>query len=124
MGRAADDALGRYGEQLAERWLTERGLVLLDRNWRLAAGPLRGELDLVLRDRDAIVFAEVKTRSSLRYGLPAEALSPTKAARIRRLATAWLAAHDYPYLPVRFDVVAIVRARTGAVQVEHLVGAF
>ena len=68
-------ALGRYGEALAARHLVERGMVVLDRNWRC---PL-GEIDLVLRDGDTLVVCEVKTRTSHDYGSPHEALTAGQA---------------------------------------------
>ena len=83
---AIKQALGAYGEALAARHLVEQGMVLLDRNWRCDAG----EIDLVLRDGDVLVVCEVKTRSSLRYGTPHEAVTDIKVARLRRLASRWL----------------------------------
>ena len=84
---AIKQALGAYGETLAARHLVGQGMVLLDRNWRCDAG----EIDLVLRDGDVLVVCEVKTRSSLRYGTPHEAVTDIKVARLRRLATRWVA---------------------------------
>ena len=68
---AQKDELGRRGEQVAAEWLQERGYTLVDRNWRCPAG----ELDLILRDGSTMVFAEVKTRSSLEFGHPFEAIT-------------------------------------------------
>ncbi|HVV30977.1 MAG TPA: YraN family protein [Mycobacteriales bacterium] len=116
------DSLGRYGEQLAVRHLQAAGLVVLDRNWRSTDPAVRGELDLVLQDRDAVVFCEVKTRSSTAYGTPAEAVSRVKQARLRRLARAWLEQHRDGWAEVRFDVVAVLRPRRGPAVVEHLRG--
>jgi putative endonuclease len=111
-------ALGAYGEELAARHLSERGLVVLDRNWRCP----QGEIDLVLRDGDTLVVCEVKTRSSLDFGTPHEAVTPTKLARLRRLAGCWLAAHGMPARDVRIDLVAVLRPRRGACVVEHVPG--
>jgi putative endonuclease len=121
------DAVGRFGEDAAARHLTEAGLSILERNWRASpridAG-LRGELDIVARDGDALVVVEVKTRSGTAFGAPAEAVTRDKARRIRRLAAAWLAAHpNGAYASVRFDVVSVLRGRHG-MAVEHLRGAF
>ena len=82
---AAKDELGRRGERIAEHHLIERGLVVLDRNWRCPSG----EIDLVLRDGDETVFVEVKTRAGLGYGHPLEAITMVKLARLRRLAGEW-----------------------------------
>ena len=111
-------ALGRYGEALAARYLTERGLEVVDRNWRCQ----HGELDLVARDGDCLVFCEVKTRRSVRFGAPVEAVTSTKAARLRRLVAVWLATHEQHSARVRIDVIAIHRVRQGPAQIRHLVG--
>lgn len=116
----AKDALGRYGEEVAATHLQEVGLRVIDRNWRCADG----EIDIVAVDGDAVVFCEVKTRSSLRYGVPAEAVIGAKAMRLRRLAARWLAEHDGGWQEVRFDVVSVLSQQRGAAQVQHLVGAF
>ena len=71
--------LGRYGEAYAARYLVEHGMEVLDRNWRCAAG----EIDLVLRDGDVLVVCEVKTRASLAFGSPFEAVTERKLARLR-----------------------------------------
>ncbi|NYG05914.1 putative endonuclease [Phycicoccus badiiscoriae] len=111
-------ALGEYGERLAERYLGERGLAVIDRNWRCA----RGEIDLVARDGDCLVFCEVKTRRTERFGAPVEAVDRRKVVRLRRLATAWLQAHDEHPGRIRIDVIGIVRPVAGPARVRHLVG--
>ena len=111
-------SLGEYGERLAERYLTERGLQVVDRNWRCS----RGELDLVARDGDCLVFCEVKTRRSERFGSPVEAVHPGKAARLRRLATAWLQDHEEHPARIRIDVIGILRPPRGIAVLRHLEG--
>ncbi|HEY7718345.1 MAG TPA: YraN family protein [Pedococcus sp.] len=111
-------ALGAYGERLAARYLQERGMVVLDRNWRCE----HGEIDLVVLDGDCLVVCEVKTRRSVAFGEPVEAVTRRKAARLRRLASAWLAAHDARPNGVRIDVVGIMRPPTGPVVLRHLRG--
>lgn len=112
-----NQTLGRFGEQVAARFLTEeRGMVVLDRNWRCEAG----EIDLVLRDGAVLVVCEVKTRTSLTYGTPHEAVDQRKLRRLRRLAIAWLRAHDVSAPDVRVDLVAVLRRRSGAPVVDHV----
>lgn len=118
------DSLGRYGEELAVRHLQAAGLTVVDRNWRSPDRAVRGELDVVAREGAVLAFCEVKTRSSTAYGLPAEAVSRAKQAKLRALARVWLQHHDQPWSEVRFDVVAVLRPRAGASIVEHLRGAF
>ena len=110
--------LGDYGERLAARFLEDHGLQVIDRNWRCA----HGELDLVARDGDCLVFCEVKTRRSVRFGDPLEAVTGEKAVRLRRLAAAWLRAHDVHGARVRIDVVAILRPSSGPALLRHVVG--
>ncbi len=110
--------MGGYGERVAAQRLVEAGMVVLDRNWRCDLG----EIDLVLRDAQTLVVCEVKTRSSVRYGHPLEAVTPVKAARLRRLAACWLAAHDVHPAGVRIDLVGVLLRPRGAAEVEHLEG--
>ena len=102
--------LGRTGEAAAAAWYEAAGYTVVARNWRSRDG----ELDLVVRRAGTIVFCEVKTRTGDRFGTPAEAVTPAKQGRIRRLAAQWLASQrgaDPRWrgpARVRFDVVAIL----------------
>jgi putative endonuclease len=116
----AKDAVGAYGERVAARHLQELGLVVLDRNWRCR----EGELDIVARDGDALVFCEVKTRRGSRHGLPVEAVVGPKMLRLRRLAAEWMRARGVHPGTVRFDVVSVRPQPSGPAVVEHLRGAF
>jgi putative endonuclease len=117
---AAKDVLGRRGEDLAARYLEQQGLVVLSRNWRCR----HGELDLVATDSERLVVCEVKTRSGTRFGLPAEAVDRRKAARIRRITQAWLAAHQVHWCEIRFDVLAVLAEPGAPVTVQHYEAAF
>lgn len=114
----AKDAVGRYGENVAATYLARAGWQVLDRNWR---GP-SGELDIVALQGTELVVVEVKTRSGDGFGHPAEAVTPVKLARLRRLAAQWLQAHDLHPTSVRVDVIAVRTARQGPAEVEHLTG--
>jgi putative endonuclease len=72
----AKDGRGKYGERVAAQHLEAAGFEVLDRNWRCP----QGELDIVARDGAALVFVEVKTRSSTKFGEPAEAVDRNKCA--------------------------------------------
>lgn len=113
---AAKDVLGRKGEAIAVRHLVGSGLTIVERNWRCP----QGEIDIVARDRDELVFVEVKTRSSVDYGHPLEAITPRKLARLRRLAGAWCLAHPEEHGHIRIDAVAVIAPRVGQIEVEHL----
>jgi putative endonuclease len=113
-------ALGAYGERIAVRVLTDAGLTVLDRNWRCR----EGELDVVARDGDALVFCEVKTRTGTGFGHPVEAVTAEKRRRLRLLARSWLAAHDHHAPDLRFDVVGVHVPARGPARVTHLRNAF
>jgi putative endonuclease len=112
--------LGAHGERIAVAYLTDAGLRVLDRNWRCR----EGELDIVAREADALVFCEVKTRRGTGYGFPVEAVTPGKRRRLRVLAQRWLAAHDEHAPEVRFDVVGVLVRPPRPALVTHLRGAF
>ena len=108
--------LGETGEDLAASWYAANGYDVLARNWRCRDG----ELDLVVALGRLVVFCEVKTRSSERFGTPLEAVTRDKQMRIRRLAARWLE-DGAPARPraIRFDVASVMNGR-----VEVLEGAF
>jgi putative endonuclease len=114
------DALGRFGEDVAARYLADAGFEILERNWRCRDG----EIDIVARDGPALVFCEVKTRSGTGFGLPADAVGRAKVARLRRLAARWLAERRPDHADLRFDVVSVQRSYSAPLCVEHIKGAF
>lgn len=118
MSHRVASAIGAYGEDLACEFLTDLGYELVDRNWRCD----QGELDIVARDGASLVFCEVKTRRSTAFGSPVEAVTPAKAARLRRLAISWLRAHDQHADEVRIDVIGVLSPPSAPAQIEHLVG--
>ncbi|MGW7363207.1 YraN family protein [Streptomyces sp. NPDC054841] len=122
----ATGALGQYGEELAARRLADAGLTVLARNWRCGRA---GEIDIVARDGDMVVVCEVKTRRGGAEGRgpfehPMAAITPAKAARLRRLAACWLERQGGPPPPggVRIDLIGVVLPRRGAPRVEHAQG--
>jgi putative endonuclease len=115
----ARGALGRYGENLAARRLTESGLRVLARNWRCRDG----EIDILAVDGDALVVCEVKTRRADTYEHPMAGVTRDKAERLRALAERWLAGNGGPPPGgVRIDLVGVLLPRRGAPVVEHVRG--
>jgi putative endonuclease len=97
-------AYGAAGEAQAAAWYRAHGYTVVAQNWRCR----EGELDLVLRRGPLLVFAEVKARRTDRFGLPAEAVTPTKQRRLRMLATRYLEGTGTRAGALRFDVVSIL----------------
>jgi putative endonuclease len=108
-------SLGASGEEVAAGWYRQRGYEVVARNWRCR----EGEIDLVLRRGRTIVFCEVKTRTSTAFGVPAEAVTPTKQRRLRGLGIRWLRESGVRAADIRFDVASVL-----AGQVEVLEAAF
>ncbi|WP_372968815.1 YraN family protein [Microbacterium sp.] len=115
---AAKDDLGRAGEDRAARYLTDSGYEVLDRNWRCA----QGELDIVARRGGWLAVVEVKTRRSLAYGHPLEAVDARKRRRLWQLAHAWALDNGGRIhgLRIRIDVIGIVGTDPAVGQLEHL----
>jgi putative endonuclease len=111
--------LGQRGEAIAARHLTGLGMEVIDRNWRCDAG----EIDLVLRDGRVLVVCEVKTRTSIAFGTPLEAIDQRKLDRLRRLAARWLRVHDCHPDDVRIDMVGVLAPPGLPVEIEHVEGA-
>lgn len=115
---AAKDILGRRGEDVAARYLTENGYRLIARNWRCP----QGEIDVIVGKGDELVFVEVKTRTSTAYGHPFEAITLSKLARLRRLAGTWCETTDAGARHIRIDAIAVLAPRGQTPTIEHLQG--
>jgi putative endonuclease len=110
---------GAWGEELALHYLTRRGYTLIERNYRTRYG----ELDLILRDQNTLVFVEVKLRRGVAFGNPLEAVTPRKQATIRALAERYLSVRAPHFDAVRFDVVGILIGK-GQPRIVHIEDAF
>lgn len=110
-------ALGRYGEELATRYLRDRGMQVIERNWRCTDG----EIDIVALDGDCLVVCEVKTRRGTGVGDPLEAVTWEKASRLRRLAAAYLRSRPGSVGQVRIDVVGVLAEPGRPPVVRHVV---
>ncbi len=109
----ARQKLGRTGERLASKHLEKAGYQIIERNYRTRSG----EIDLIAMDGEILVFIEVKTRSSNRFGDPLEAVTPAKCRQIARVALEYLSRGGYRGCPARFDVVAVLTGPPDRVEV-------
>ncbi len=114
-----DGRRGTAGEDLACQHLRRQGFVILERNYRCRTG----EIDVVARDEDTLVFVEVKERGDASHGGAVEAVTGPKRRRVIRAAQHWAAVHHESESRVRFDVVAIDHAPEGPT-IRHERGAF
>ncbi len=102
-----NQSLGRWGEAVAEAFLLEKGYLIRERNVRTPYG----EIDLIAQSGGVLVFVEVKTRSSNRFGYPESGLTPQKRAHLINSIQAFLQAHPEIKNDWRVDVIAVQRLR-------------
>ena len=112
---------GTHGEKLACRFLKRNGYKVLFRNFRGRSG---GEIDIVCRDKDTLVFVEVKTRTREDFGRPIAAVDRQKQHRISRGGLAWLRMLDNPDILFRFDVVEVILTEDATPRIEIIRNAF
>ena len=98
------NALGKQAEQLAKEYLRQNSLVFVEENYRSRYG----EIDLIMRDKDSLVFVEVRLRNNTDYGTGADTISPHKQRRLRNTAHTYLQQHyGNRFPPCRFDVISM-----------------
>jgi putative endonuclease len=117
--RLKDRSPGAWGEDLALRYLIKRGYKLLERNYRTR----RGEIDLIVRKDDTLVFVEVKLRRGSGYGDPLEAVTPHKQNTLRSVAEHYLYTRKAQFDTLRFDVIGILADRP-EFRLDHIEDAF
>lgn len=113
-------ALGRWGEEEAVRYLKRCGLKIIARNYRTPVG----EIDIIAREKKQLVFVEVKARRSRSFGAPQEAVGLRKQRQIIRTAQWFLSEKKTDKLQPRFDVIGVMPGTDGKAQIEHLSDAF
>ena len=108
--------IGEVGETFVANHLKKKGYAILARNWRIKDG----EIDLVaLSPNGKITFVEVKSRSSMAFGHPLEAISPDKAFRLQRLALAWLVSNSKFGAYFQIDAAAVIIAPSGGIEIDY-----
>ena len=119
-GKPAHLRHGQLGERAAKKHLQRRGLKFLTANFRSP----RGEIDLVFRERDCLVFIEVKARSSEEWGRPASAVDAERRRRLSRAALDYLRLLKNPAVKIRFDIVEVLLQDGAVRELRHLPNAF
>lgn len=113
-------AWGKRGEDLAHRYLQRQGYTIIGRNYRTRGGT--AEVDLIARDGDTVVFVEVKTRATDRFGAPDEAVDRAKREKIVRAAAEFLYRTECDRDRIRFDIVSVLF--DDGERIEHIRAAF
>lgn len=116
---AEHNELGKWGEELAAKYLEQKGYVIRDRDWR--QGKL--DLDIVADDGETVVFVEVKARKTNAFGQPEQAVDVKKIKRLARAADSYVKSLGVS-APLRFDIVSIIGDQKEAQTIEHIVDAF
>jgi putative endonuclease len=111
---------GELGERAAKRQLKRQGLKFLTANFRSP----RGEIDLIMRDGDCLVFIEVKARSSEEWGRPAASVNKERRGRLARAALDYLRLLNNPPVKIRFDIVEVLLADGAVREIRHLPNTF
>ena len=113
--------IAKIGESVAAEHLTEHGYQILEQNYRFQ----RGEIDLIAKQGKWIIFVEVKTRRSLKFGLPQYAVTKDKQRKISKIALAYLQSQNLMDTPCRFDVIAIqLSPKYDVLKLEQIQSAF
>ena len=112
--------LGKKGENLATDYLKQQGLSIVEQNYRQKTG----EIDIIARDGNCLVFVEVKTRNSVQYGMPYEAVTARKQMQISKTALDYLTRNKLADQAARFDVISIIMKKDGKAEIEHLPNCF
>jgi putative endonuclease len=115
---AHKDVLGQWGESVAAEYLVTEGYRVIDRRWRCA----RGEIDLIAQREGLLAFVEVKTRRTLKFGHPLEAITPAKFSRLRILAGEWCRSVSHTTGLIRIDAIGIVGDGVSVQSLDHRVG--
>jgi putative endonuclease len=111
--------LGARGENMAVQYLIKNGYHIIARNYFTRYG----ELDIICEKNNIIIFTEVKTRTSTRYGLPQEAVTNKKIEHLKKAALIYLNSFNKRYKEIRFDVIAIL-INGQKYEINHIKGAF
>ena len=115
---ASHNELGKLGEELAVDYLKKNGYTILDTNWTFQ----KAEIDIIAKTENTLAIIEVKTRSSLEFGLPQDFVKPKKIQLLVKAVDAYVNAKNLD-LEVRFDIIAIHK-QDKTFAIEHLIDAF
>lgn len=112
--------VGQLGEDLAVKYLKNNGYEIIERNYRYG----HGEIDIIAKDNEMLVFVEVKYRRSLEYGTPENSITEYKKKQIRKIAEAYLWQKEIEGVECRIDVISILHYSNSEPEITHYKNAF
>ena len=116
---AAHNESGKWGEDIATRYLSDNGYAIIERDWHCG----RRDLDIIASKDDMLIIVEVKTRHNADYTRPEEAVGYDKAKSIAIASNAYVKSHRIN-LPIRFDIIAVTGSPDSEYQIRHITDAF
>jgi putative endonuclease len=112
--------IGDIGEDIAASLLQKKGYKIIERNYRFG----HGEIDIIAKDGNTLVFVEVKTRNNLEFGMPESAITKSKQKQVKRIAECYLFEKKIDDTECRIDVVAILLKKDNPPLINHIINAF
>ena len=109
---------GAYGEVLACKYLKDKGINIIEKNYRCTFG----EIDIIVEDKEYLVFVEVKYRKSLKFGHPRESVGVKKQLHIKNTAINYIKYKEITNKDIRFDIIEIIHIKD--IEIEHIKNAF
>ncbi|MCX8057597.1 MAG: YraN family protein [Ignavibacteria bacterium] len=113
-------SFAKLGEEVAAKFLTEKGYSIVKRNFVFG----KGEIDIIAKDGDCLVFVEVKTRKNYDYGEPEYAITKSKQRQLKKIAEAYFYVNGIQEQLCRFDVITIVGEKEDEMKINHIINAF
>jgi len=118
--KSSSKSLGKFGEEIAEELLRSKGYQILKRNFRFG----KGEIDIIAKDGDYLVFVEVKSRKNYDFGEPEYAITKSKQRQLKKIAEAYFYVNGIEEQLCRFDVITIVGEKREEMKINHIENAF
>ena len=118
--KSSSKSLGKFGEEIAEELLRSKGYQILKRNFRFG----KGEIDIIAKDGDYLVFVEVKSRKNYDFGEPEYAITKSKQRQLKKIAEAYFYVNGIEEQLCRFDVITIIGEKREEMKINHIENAF
>lgn len=116
----SSDQFGKYGEDLACKLISDKGFEIIERNYQYG----KGEIDIIAKDKNTLVFIEVKSRKNLEFGAPEYGITRNKVKQVQKIAGAYLYDKNIKDIDIRFDVITVLKEGNTNPVINHIENAF